>query len=181
MHVFSCPIYQHYIDRGFLFLYHIWEKNRSVFGDVLINFLPWSETGQGRGNGGRKRRRATVISRRGGGWQQYCGCLCTVRSKYYRAGAGMEAKSNGRLSSSATAGLGHGHKHKDEASELVSDGGGHFFISKSCMKFQTWEPRHAWPSKEHWASSDFPSIISNPKSSPSKYVRNRITSFSIAT
>ena len=39
----------------------------------------------------------------------------------------MEAKSNGRLSSSATAGLGHGHKHKDEASELVSDGGGHFF------------------------------------------------------
>ena len=39
----------------------------------------------------------------------------------------MEAKSNSRLSSSATAGLGHGHKHKDEASELVSDGGGHFF------------------------------------------------------
>ena len=78
--------------------------------------------------------------------------LCTVtntRSKYYRAGARMEAKSNGRLSSSATAGLGHGHKHKDEASELVSDGGGHFFISKCCLKFQTWEPRHAWPSKEH--------------------------------
>ena len=41
----------------------------------------------------------------------------------------MEAKSNGRLSSSATAGLGHGHKHKDEASELVSDGGGHFFLN----------------------------------------------------
>ena len=43
----------------------------------------------------------------------------------------MEAKSNSRLSSSATAGLGHGHKHKDEASELVSDGGGHLFFSES--------------------------------------------------
>ena len=56
--------------------------------------------------------------------------LCAVtntRSKYYRAGARMEAKSNSRLSSTATAGLGHGHKHKGEASELVSDGGGHFF------------------------------------------------------
>ena len=58
--------------------------------------------------------------------------LCAVtntRSKYYRAAARMEAKSNSRLSSSATAGLGHGHKHKDEASELVSDGGGHFFLN----------------------------------------------------
>ena len=73
--------------------------------------------------------------------------LCTVtntRSKYYRAGARMEAKSNSRLSSTATAGLGHGHKHKDEASELVSDGGGHFFF-KCCLKFQTLEPRRAWP------------------------------------
>ena len=160
------------------------EKNRSVFGDVLINFLPWSETGQGRGNGGRKRRRATVISRRGGGWQQYCGCLCTLRSKYYRAGAGMEAKSNGRLSSSATAGLGHGHKHKDEASELVSDGGGHFFLNVA-WSFRLGSPdmrgQRALSSIGHYLKLVFfPSIVSNPKSSPSKYVRNRITSFSIA-
>ena len=67
--------------------------------------------------------------------------LCTVtntRSKYYRAGARLEAKSNGRLSSSATAGLGHGHKHKDEASELVSDGGGHFFCRTHRVPTYPW-------------------------------------------
>ena len=57
--------------------------------------------------------------------------LCAVtntRSKYYRAGAPrMEAKSNGRLSSTATAGLGHGHKHKDETSELFCGEGGSLF------------------------------------------------------